>query len=93
VPVVGEEETRGGGDAAPRSANHAASKDVLGRKADKDLPHEDLLRECGDGGGDTASVRPRRHSWRSWFDRCRVAEKEGCDEGRAPPRPIGPQRH
>jgi hypothetical protein len=98
APVVSEEEARGGGDAAPGTANRAAAEDVLGRKAGKDLPHKDLLWECGGGSGDAAATRPRRYSsWPHSLDRCsRVLEKEGCDEDRAPLRsprdPRDPRR-
>jgi hypothetical protein len=38
TPVVGEKEIRGRGEATPGAADRAAAKDVLGPKADKDLP-------------------------------------------------------
>jgi hypothetical protein len=37
--VVGEDEIDGGGEAVPGAADRAAAEDILGRKADKDLPH------------------------------------------------------
>jgi hypothetical protein len=58
--VVGEEEIRSGGEVAPGTANRTAAKDVLGRKAHKDLVHQNILREGGGGSGDAAAARPRR---------------------------------
>jgi hypothetical protein len=37
--VVGEDEIDGGGEAVPGAADRAAAEDILGRKADKDIPY------------------------------------------------------
>ena len=93
APVVCEEEIRGGCEAAPGAAHRAAAKDVLGRKADKDLPPQDLLRECGGGSGDAAAARPRSYSCGCRFrgglitpDRRRVLDAERYDDDPVPPR-------
>jgi hypothetical protein len=59
--VVSKEEISGGGEAAPGSADRAAPENILGRKANKYLPHQDLLRKGKSEGGDAAAARPRRH--------------------------------
>jgi hypothetical protein len=75
APVVGKEEIGGGGEAAPGAADQAAAENVLGRKANKYLPRQDLLREGGREGGHAAAARPCRCSSRGFrAGGCRVFE-------------------
>jgi hypothetical protein len=93
APVVGEEEIRGSGEASPEAENRSAPKDVLGRKAEEDLPLQDVTREGGGGGGDAAAARPRRCSWRRFrgsgllitAGRCRALDYERYNEEPAAP--------
>jgi hypothetical protein len=78
APMVSVEEIGGGGEAAPGAADQAAAENILGRKADKYLPHQDLLREGGSEGGEgghAAAARPRHCSSRGFrAGGCRVFE-------------------
>jgi hypothetical protein len=63
APVVGEEEIRGSGEASPEAANRSAPKDVLGRKAEEDLPLQDVTREGGGGCAPTSLLQVEVPSW------------------------------